>query len=274
MRKVLCIVGGIALVAMGTLAGGVPVSAHAGHQISVSDGAVNEGGTVTLTVTVNPATQNTGGFAGRKETITVGVATINGSAVAPDDYASKAQTLTFAPGESTKSFSVVTAQDALSEGNETFTVRLSNPTFLCVRNFGGPCPSGGAITDDTGVVTIVDDEPPPPPTPSPTPTPGSLLISDVSNATKTTDCVHSVTLAPASASTVTVDFTATGAINQLGNTSGTVSFAPGETTRTLTLDVIKQKRAKGLVTVTLSNAVGANIQDGTATCTIKKKKRR
>jgi endoglucanase len=273
LRKVLCIVGGIALVAMGTLAGGVPVTAHAGHQITVTDDAVNEGGTATVTVTVNPATQNTGGFTGRKETITVGVATIDGTAVAPDDYTSKAQTLTFAPGESTKSFTVATAQDALSEGNETFTVRLSNPTFVCIRTFGGTCPSSGAITDDTGVVTIVDDEAPPTPSPTPTPAPGSLLISDVAGATKATDCVHTVTLTPASASTVTVDFTATGDVNQLGNTSGSLSFSPGETSRAITLDVIKQKRKKGVVTVTLSNAVGANIVDGTGTCTIKKKRR-
>lgn len=277
-RKVIAIAATVALVAIGTFAGGAPTSAHAGHTITVSDGAVNEGGNVTVTITVNPATQNTGGFAGRAETITVGVATIDGTAVAgaTGDYTAKAQTVTFPPGTATQPFTVTTLQDALSEGNETFIVRLSNPTFSCqFKNFPNTCPSGGAITDDTGLVTIVDDEPAPTPSPTPTPTPGSLSISDAAAAATTdTDCVHTVTLAPASAGTVTVDFTATGSVNQLGNTSGTITFAPGETSRPLTLDVVKQKKKKGLVTVTLSNAVGANITDGSATCTIKKKKKK
>jgi hypothetical protein len=219
-----------------------------------------------VTVTVTPATQNTGGFTGKKETITVGVSTIDGTAVAPGDYTTKALTLTFSPGQSTKTFTVVTAQDAVAEGNETLSVRLSNPTFSCVTLFGN-CPTSGTITDDTGVVTIVDDEAPPP-------VPGNLLISDSPTATVLTDCVHTVTLAPATTVAVTVDFTATGSVNQLSNTTGSISFAPGETTKTVTLDVIKQKKLKGLVTVTLSNAVGANIVDGTGTCTIKKKKKK
>ncbi len=268
-RKVLSIAVAVALGAMGAVTGGLPASAHAGHQITVTDGAVNEGGTVTLTVTVTPGTESTGGNFGRKETITVGAATINGTAEAPGDYASRAQTLTFAPGTSTQTFTVVTAQDVLPEGNETFTVRLSNPTFACF-DF---CRSSGTITDDSGVVTIVDDEAAPTPSPTPTPVPGSLSISDVSKATKQTDCAHTVTLSPASAQTVTVDFTATGSVDQLGNTSGNVLFAPGETSRPLTLDVIKLKKRVGIVTVTLSNAVGANIAEGTATCSIKRKRK-
>jgi hypothetical protein len=266
MRKALSIAVVVALGAIGTLTAGA-VSAHAGHTITVTDGAVNEGSTVTVTVRVSPATENTSGFNGRKETITVGVATVAGSATAPDDFTNKAQTLTFAPGTSTQTFTVATVQDALAEGNETFTVRLSNPTFVCVRSFGLRCPSSGSITDDSGLVTIVDDEAPPPP-------PSDLSISDApGKATIDTDCVHTVTLSPAASGAVTVDFAATGAVNQLGNTSGSLSFAPGETTKTLTLDVVKQKRAPGLVTVTLSNAVGANIVDDSATCVIKKKPR-
>ena len=265
MRKKVSIIGILALVALGMVASS-PTFAHAGHQIKVSDGAVNEGATVTVTITVSPATQNTGGFAGRKETITVGVATIDGTATAPDDYTAKAQTVTFPPGTSSQSFTVVTKQDALAEGNETFSVRLSNPTFNCVSIF--VCPSSGTITDDTGLVTIVDDEAPPPP-------PGNLAIDDVAApATVDTDCVHTVTLSPATTVAVSVDFTATGAVNQLANTSGTITFAPGETSKQIVLDVIKQKRKKGLVTTTLSNAVSANIADGSGTCTIKKKKKK
>ena len=266
MRKVLSIAVVVALGALGLLATGA-ASAHAGHTITVTDGAVNEGSSVTVTVRVSPATENTSGFSGRKETITVGVATVPGTATAPDDFTNKAQTLTFAPGTSTQSFTVATAQDALAEGNETFTVRLSNPTFSCVRFGGLRCPSSGSITDDSGLVTIVDDEAPPAP-------PSDLSVGDApAKATIDTDCVHTVTLSPAASAAVSVDFTATGAVNQLANTSGSISFAPGETSKEITLDVAKQKRAAGVVTVVLSNAVGANIVDGEATCTIKKKRR-
>lgn len=269
MRKMLSIAVVFALGAVGLLTTGV-ASAHAGHTITVTDGAVNEGSTVTLTVRVSPATENRSGFAGRKETITVGVATVPGTASAPDDFTNKAQTVTFAPGTSTQSFTVATAQDVLAEGNETFTVRLSNPTFSCVGTFGLRCVSSGTITDDSGLVTIVDDEAPPPP-PAP---PSELSVGDAPpKATIDTDCVHTVTLSPAAAGAVSVDFTATGAVNQLANSTGSVSFAPGETTKTITLDVIKQKRALGIVTLVLSNASGADIVDGEATCNIKKKRR-
>jgi hypothetical protein len=267
MRRVVSIAVVIALGAIGALTAGA-ASAHAGHTITVTDGAVNEGSSVTVTVRVSPATENTSGFNGRKETITVGVATVPGTAAAPDDFTNKAQTLTFAPGTSTQTFTVATVQDAVAEGNETFSVRLSNPTFVCVRSFGLRCPSSGSITDETGLVTIVDDEAPPPP-------PSDLSIGDApAKATIDTDCVHTVTLSPGSTGAVSVDFAATGAVNQLANTSGSLSFAPGETTKDITLDVIKQKKLPGLVTVTLSNAVGANIVDDSATCIIKKKPRR
>ena len=58
-----------------------------------------------------------------------------------------------------------TAQDDSEvEGNETFEVKLSLQRF-------GLLTSGHIITDDTVVVTIVDQTPPPIPTLTPTPPP-------------------------------------------------------------------------------------------------------
>ena len=54
-------------------------------------------------------------------------------------------TLTFAPGETTRTILVRTVDDAAAEPTETFTVNLSNPV-------------GATIADGQGVGTILDDD--------------------------------------------------------------------------------------------------------------------
>jgi len=65
-----------------------------------------------------------------------------------DDFTSVSGTLTFAPGETTKTFTVTTVADDIVENNEAFAVGLSNAT------------NGAAIsqTNGTAVGTIEDDE--------------------------------------------------------------------------------------------------------------------
>jgi hypothetical protein len=73
---------------------------------------------------------------------TVSYATTNGSAVAPGDYQAKTGTVTIPAGASTATFTVLVAGDALYEGNETFTVRISNPVnaTLGTTTATGPSP--------------------------------------------------------------------------------------------------------------------------------------
>ena len=68
--------------------------------------------------------------------VTVDVATVDGEAtshgnVTPtslgQDFVARNETLTFAAGEQTKTFSVVTLDDTIHEKNETFTAELSTP---------------------------------------------------------------------------------------------------------------------------------------------------
>jgi len=61
------------------------------------------------------------------------------------DYITALGTLRFAPGETSKSFVVLINEDSFVEGNETFSISLSNPAGVTL---GGP-----AIT----TVTIIDD---------------------------------------------------------------------------------------------------------------------
>jgi hypothetical protein len=123
--------------------------------LSVADVDVVEGdaGTspATFTVTLNPVS-------GR--TVTVGYATANGSAIAPEDYESVAGTMTFEPGETTKTVGVPVKGDSVIEADETFVVNLSNVV-------------AGSITDGQAVGTIANDDaaPPPPPPAEPPPPP-------------------------------------------------------------------------------------------------------
>src|SRR5262249_7043847 len=59
-------------------------------------------------------------------TVTVQFATSNGTATAGSDYVATTGMLTFAPGETSKSFAVTSLDDTLVEGDETLQVSLSN----------------------------------------------------------------------------------------------------------------------------------------------------
>ncbi len=79
--------------------------------------------------------------------VTVDYATADGTARAGSDYTTDSGTLTFAAGEVEKTTTVTIQNDSSYEGNETFTVTLSNPT-------GGATLGSPATT----VVTIVEDD--------------------------------------------------------------------------------------------------------------------
>ena len=108
---------------------------------SVADGAADEGDAVSFTVTLSHT---------RTSNVTLNWATSNGSATAPADYTAQTSgTVTVTAGQTTGTFTVQTAEDALDENDETFTVTLSNP------------PAGVVLGDATATGTIRDDDDPP-----------------------------------------------------------------------------------------------------------------
>lgn len=60
--------------------------------------------------------------------VTVNYETVDGVGTAGEDYVNNQGTLTFAPGEQTKTISVELLNDAVLQDNETFFLRLSNPS--------------------------------------------------------------------------------------------------------------------------------------------------
>lgn len=81
--------------------------------LNVSDVAVNEGTTATLTVSLSFSSTSTQVFQYR---------TIDGSAIAGTNYLSAAGTLTFAAGETSKTISITTYDDGLAKGAIYFSV--------------------------------------------------------------------------------------------------------------------------------------------------------
>ena len=108
--------------------------------ISIGNVSLNEGnsGTTAFNFTVSLTAATT-------QTVTVNYATADGTAIAPTDYQTASGTLTFAPGEISKTATVLVNGDTTIEPTETFTVNLSGAV-------------NGTILGGTGTGTIITDD--------------------------------------------------------------------------------------------------------------------
>jgi hypothetical protein len=80
------------------------------------------------------------------QTVTVRFTTRDGTATLADgDYQAASGTLTFAPGQTSRSITVLVNGDRRREGNETFSVELFDAVFA-------------TIADGQGIGTIVNDD--------------------------------------------------------------------------------------------------------------------
>ncbi len=129
-------------------------------EFSINDMQVNENdGTATFTVTRSGLITNA---------VSVDVITADGTAKAGEDYTALTTTLNFAINETTQTVEVRINPDTTVEPDETFFVKLSNPS------------AGAVIHDGEGLGTIMNDDIAPSPTPvKPTPmTPTSTPVGD------------------------------------------------------------------------------------------------
>jgi len=190
--------------------------------------------------------------------VTVDYATLNGTALAGTDYQATLGTLTFQPGETSKTVQVALLGDTVFELDEQFELALSSP-------------AGARLGTARATGTIANDDTPPPGTLP------SLAIADLSVTEGDGAHVHfmfTVALDRAATAPVTVDFRTTDGTALAGSdyvaTTGTVTFAPGEMARQIHVDVIGDltSEAAETFTVTLLNPSGATIADGSATGTL------
>jgi serralysin len=83
------------------------------------------------------------------QSVTVSYATANGTATAGTDYVAASGTLTFAPGETSKSFNVSVIPDTTIESDETILVNFSAPTNATLSNTSATL----TIANDDGTAT-------------------------------------------------------------------------------------------------------------------------
>ena len=108
------------------------------RRLSISDVTAVEGSNAVVTVTLNEASTSN---------VTVNYATAAGTAATTDYSANTGSTLTgtltFTPGQTSKTITFKTTSDTIAEADERFTIRLTNPV-------------GATIPFVTGTVTITD----------------------------------------------------------------------------------------------------------------------
>jgi hypothetical protein len=119
---------------MGALDPGDPVV------LAVADASVLEGNRGTRNVAVAVTLSS-----GSSQAITVSYRTVDGTALATSDYTATSGTLTFQPGETSRTISVSIKGDRKREANETFTVELFNAV-------------GASIGDAVATGTILNDD--------------------------------------------------------------------------------------------------------------------
>jgi uncharacterized protein (TIGR03437 family) len=222
--------------------------------LSINDVSVAEGD-----AGATPATFTVALSAASGRTVTVNYATADNTAEAGSDFQATSGTLTFNPGDTSTTVSVLVIGDTTFEPNETFLVNLSGPT-------------NASISDPQGVGAIVNDDAAPPIP--------KLFIDDVnvvegnnSNSVAT----FSVTLSPVNNQIVTVDFTtANGTATDAGNDyqplGGTLTFNPGETSRPIAVSINGDTLVEPDETfvVNLTNPTGgAGIGDNQGVATIR-----
>jgi hypothetical protein len=184
--------------------------------------------------------------------------TMDGSATAGSDYqALPPTTLNFAPGETNKNVSVTILGDTTVEFDEWFLLNLSMPV-------------GAAIDDGSGMATITNDDA--------AQAAPSLAINDV-------------TVTEGSMGTKTVSFTVTRSGSTVGTTAvtyqtmngsavagsdftgvgpATLSFAPGDTAKTVPITIIgdTQVEQNEFFYVMLTSYTGVTISKSMGTATI------
>lgn len=226
----------------------VSVTGSLPPKVSINNVTLAEGnlGTTNATFTVSLSRAS-------EQPVSVKYATANGTANSLTDYLTKTGTLSFLAGETTKTFAVPVKGDLSDEANETFNVNLTNPV-------------GATILDGQGTGTITDNDPLP-----------VIRISDV-NVTEgnigAVNAVFNVTLSAASGRTVTVQYaTANGTANSLTDylpKTGTLIFAPGQTTKTIIVPVKGDtlREANETFFVNLTAPTNATRPDAQARCVI------
>ncbi|MEO6435625.1 MAG: Calx-beta domain-containing protein [Tepidisphaeraceae bacterium] len=187
--------------------------------LTISGATVTEGnaGSTNAVFTVSLSKAST-------QTITVQYATADGTATAGSDYLATAGTLTFAPGQTSRTISVTVLGDRSADYDpntfsEAFTVALTNPTNALVAGDA----ASGVIRDDEP--RISGD--------------GTTVLEGNSGIKA---ALVTVSLSSSYDQPVTVGYETVGQGATAGSdfveTSGTLTFAPGQTSKQIAVSIL------------------------------------
>ena len=221
---------------------------------SINSPTVTEGDSgstnMNFTVTLNPA-------ANRSTRVIFGIT--GGTATSGTDYTTSLQnnrvTLRFNAGETSKTVSVAVQGDTLDEEDETVVAQLSGAFPPFAARIGAGMGTGtGTITDDDTSRASID---------SPTVVEGD---------TGSTNMIFTVSLSTANSRQVRIAYsdvgaqqTATSGTDYTALPQGTLTFAPGETSKTVTVEVLGDRidEPDETVRVQLGTPANANAMLGT-----------
>ncbi|MFO7682633.1 MAG: Calx-beta domain-containing protein [Chloroflexota bacterium] len=196
---------------IGSILDGSPQPSLLINHVTITEGDVSDSVQAVFTVNLNSASG---------KTVTVDYATVAGTAAAGDDYAAVQSQLTFAPGVTSQTIAVNIVGDDVQETSETFSVQLSNPINATL----------GAAA---GTATIIDNDSP------------ALFIYDASvveGDSGTSPMTFVVELVKQGMGTIAVQYTTLAGTAVPGEdytvTNGTLTFAPGETLKTISVPII------------------------------------
>jgi hypothetical protein len=225
-------------------------------QFSAPTYAVTEGTAATITVVRGGPTTGS---------VTVPYTTVDGSATAPTDYATKSGTLSFGPGVKSLSFAVTTVNTPNADGARTVNLSLGAPT-------------GGALgTNATATLTIQDND-----------APGTFQFGAATYAVVEGGVSPAlITRTGGSGGTVVVRWETTGGTATGGAlpttpgadyapTTGLLTFGPGVTSQRVPLSIVNDTVAEdpetvllGIAEIVSSSAGAASIgAQSTSTLTI------
>lgn len=180
--------------------------------------------------------------------------TMDGSVTSGSDYGSVSGTLTFSPGQTSKTVLVPIYGDTLVEPDEAFGLLLSNPLNLTLGAMPGAY--GTILNDDVPAASLA----------------GNVSVSE-GNA-GATELTFTVTLDQPGQFGATVHIATANGTAEAGPDyqalSGDLQFSPGQTQQTITVLVNGDRLVEGdeTLTVTLTVSDGTNLTTGTLVVTV------
>jgi uncharacterized repeat protein (TIGR01451 family) len=190
-------------------------------------------------------------------TATVDYQTFGFTANAGSDFTATQGTLTFRAGETLKTFSVPIIGDTLDEGDESFSIQLSNPV-------------NASIERDIAFATIVDDDHGGPPIPFASI--DNVRVSEGNSGLSFATFTVRLNISSATLARVRVqsqDVTATANSDYLP-VSAEIVFQPGDTVKTFTIAIVGDAvyEPDETFNVVITGADNATFSSTPATCTI------